>query len=137
MTNQNNINGRFIPPENKIQAQVQRRHEIFLQNLNLKIEAHLSNSNLHVKHLERLAGISRTNLHCKLKQATGMSATEYVRRLRLKKAAQLIRDNPQWTIWAVAIEVGFENLGYFTRRFKELYGCTPGIWREFTQLEEI
>jgi len=108
----------------------QHRQDIFLQNLDAQIDAHLSDSTLHVGHLQRFARISRTNLHCKLKQAAGVSATEYLRRRRLQKAAELLHDHPNWCVWAVAVEVGFENLGYFTRRFKERYGCSPGVWRK-------
>ncbi len=111
--------------------------EIFLQNLDEQIKAHLSDSNLHVENLQRYAGVSRTNLHCKLKQVAGVSATEYLRRIRLEKAAQLLRDNPNWSVWAVALEVGFENLGYFSRRFKERFGRCPGAWREIALQEEL
>ena len=109
--------------------QAQRHQEIFLQNLDDYIEAHLSDSNLDIEHLLRFVGMSRTNLHCKLKQASGMSATEYVRQRRLQKAAHLLQVNQNWCVRAVAIEVGFNNLGYFTKRFKERYGCCPGAWR--------
>lgn len=113
------------------------RERAFLQNLNSQIEARLSDSNLDVEQLQRFTGISRTNLHCKLKQAVGVSTTEYLRRVRLQKAAQLLRDNPNWSVQAVALEVGFENLGYFSKRFKERYGCSPGAWREVAMLEEV
>lgn len=135
MANRNELSGQII--HKKTGNFNQHRQKIFLQNLDEQIEAHLSDSNLHVEHLERFAGMSRTNLHCKLKQAAGVSTTEYVRRLRLKKATQILRDNPNWSIWAVSQEVGFENLGYFTRRFKERYGCSPGAWRDMVQMEEI
>ncbi|MFN0214680.1 MAG: helix-turn-helix transcriptional regulator [Saprospiraceae bacterium] len=116
--------------------QAQRHQEIFLHNLDDYIEAHLSDSKLHIEHLLRFTGMSRTKLHCKLKQAAGMSATEYVRQRRLQKASHLLQDNPNWCVLAVALEVGFENLGYFTRRFKERYGCSPGAWREMALQEE-
>ncbi len=120
-----------------MKTQSPRRQETFLQNLDTQIEAHLSDSSLDVEHLQRFTGMSRTNLHCRLKLAAGVSATEYVRRRRLQKAVQLLHDNPNWTVWAVAVEVGFENLGYFTKRFKERYGCCPGAWRERALPEEM
>lgn len=137
MANLNELSGRVTGHPQEAGIFNQHRQEIFLQNLNEQIEAHLSDSNLHVEQLERFTGMSRTNLHCKLKQAAGVSATEYVRRLRLKKATQILRDKPNWSIWAVSLEVGFENLGYFTRRFKERYGCSPGAWREMAQMEKM
>ncbi len=114
----------------------QHRERFFLQNLDAQIEAHLSDCSLDVEHLQRFVGLSRTNLHCKLKQAAGVSVTEYLRRARLQKAAKLLLDNPNWSVWAVALEVGFNNLGYFTRRFKERYGCSPGAWRD-GEMEKI
>ncbi len=101
----------------------------FLDNLDSEIETHLSDNTLTVTRLTRLIGMSRTNLHRKLERSVGMSATEYVRKKRLEKAAELLKEQPDWSICQVAMEVGFDNQGYFTRRFREVFDCPPAAFR--------
>ena len=97
----------------------------FTQNLDGGIQAHLSDSSLTVKRLLRFVGMSRTGLHRKLEQTVGMSTTEYLRHVRLEKAAVLLLEEREWSICQVALEVGFESQSYFTVRFKEVFGCCP------------
>lgn len=104
--------------------------ERFLQTLDSQIETHLSDHTLTVKRLLRLVGMSRSDLHRKLEKTVGMSTTEYVRQKRLEKAAELLKQKSEWSVYQVALEVGFENQSYFSRRFKEVFGRCPGAWRE-------
>lgn len=118
------------------------QQETFLQNLNTQIAEHLSDSSLTVRRLLRLVGMSRTDLHRKLDRATGMSATEYIRHIRLHRAAILIKEQPHWSIYQIALEVGFESQSYFTRKFKEQYGVCPMTFRvakssTFAHLEHL
>ncbi len=102
----------------------------FLIELKTQIEQHLSDTSLNVKKLTRLVGMSRTDLHRKLKRSVGMSATEYVRYIRLRRGARLLRECPHWSVYQVALEVGFDSQSYFSRRFKEVFGVCPMDWRE-------
>jgi AraC-like DNA-binding protein len=68
--------------------------------------------------------MSRSQLHRKLAAIAGQSTSEFIRNVRLRKAAFLL-SNQQGGISEVAFEVGFDNLSYFTRSFKEVYNCTP------------
>ncbi len=115
---------------------------VFLPRLDLQIQEHLSDASLNVKKLLRLVGMSRTDLHRKLHDTVGMSTTEYVRNARLQRAAGLLTSNPDWSVCQVAEEVGFHNLGYFTRRFREAFACCPRAYREenlasFERLEHL
>lgn len=101
----------------------------FLEQIDAEIEPHLTDSTLTVKRLLRIIGMSRTDLHRKLGGSVGMSTTAYIRRKRLEKAAELLKEQPDWSIYQVALEVGFDNQSYFTRRFKEVFGRCPGAWR--------
>lgn len=58
-----------------------------------------------------------------------MSASAYKRHLRLAKAMDLLREQPDWSVYQVALEVGFRSLSYFTKKFKELFGCSPKVAR--------
>jgi len=94
------------------------------------VYAHLYDPSLNVPKLQRLLGMSRSDLHRKLKAATGMSATEYIRYLRLHRAAQLLLEQPDWCILYIAMEVGFNDHSYFTKRFREVFGVIPSSFRE-------
>ena len=74
-------------------------------------------------------GVSRTNLHNKLKALTGMSTSLYVRQTRLDKSRELLRD-PSLNISEIAYDVGFKSPGFYTRMFREAYGETPTQYRE-------
>ena len=102
----------------------------FLTTLNCQIEKHLSDNTLSITRLIRLVGMSRTDLHRKLDIAVGMSATEYIRYIRLNKAAQLLVLEREWSVYQICMEVGFNDQSYFTRRFRELFGVCPLTFRE-------
>jgi DNA-binding response OmpR family regulator/two-component sensor histidine kinase len=98
--------------------------EKFISRLIDICHKHLTDSNFSVESLSHEASLSRTQLHRKLKGLTGQSATEFIKTLRLKRAALLLREGRE-NISQIAYEVGFNNLSYFARSFKELFGQTP------------
>lgn len=102
---------------------------LFLTTLNGQIEKHLSDNTLDMKKVTRLVGMSRTDLHRKLDKTVGMSATEYIRHVRLHKAADLLIREPEWSVYHICLEVGFNNQSYFTKRFKALFGKCPCTFR--------
>lgn len=103
--------------------------ESFVQQALESIEKNMSNPDYAVDDLGRDVGMSRTQLYRKLKALTGQSANEFIRVIRLKRAAQLLEQN-QLTIAEVTYEVGFTDLKYFRECFKKLFGVTPS---EFVQ----
>lgn len=88
------------------------------------IEEHIDNSDLSVEMLSRLMGISQKQLYRKLKSLTGMSTVDYIRSIRLKKAALLFQ-NGNFSVAEVMYMVGFSNASYFTRCFVAEFGKTP------------
>ena len=103
--------------------------DAFLSELTRCIGAHLHDPALCLPKLLRLSGMSRSDLHRKLKTATGMSATEYIRHLRLQRSARLLVEQPDWSILYIALEVGFNDHSYFTKRFREVHGVSPATFR--------
>ena len=101
----------------------------FLQRLDSHITTRLYEPTFDVGRLLRIVGMSRTDLHRKLKASTGMSATAYIRRLRLQRAAVLLREQQQWSLYQIALEVGFSSQSYFTRKFKEQFHICPLAYR--------
>ncbi len=104
--------------------------DIFIKDLKAFIEAHLDDIDLDVHSLEKQFIMSRTTLHRKLVALTDMSATAFIRFVRLTKASEILRGEKDKTISEVAYTVGFASLSHFTRSFHELFGVTPTTWRE-------
>lgn len=102
----------------------------FLKKLDFIIGQHLSDNKLDVGMLARLVCMSRSDLHRKLVRTEGMSIMRYVRHIRLQKASELLLEHPDWSIYQVALEVGFSSQGYFSRRFREAFGVCPMDWRQ-------
>lgn len=98
--------------------------------------AHLHDPLLCLPKLLRVLGMSRSDLHRKLKAATGMSTTEYIRYLRLQWAAHLLIEEPERGVFCIAVEVGFNDHSYFARRFREMYGVSPANFRATQQILE-
>ena len=73
--------------------------------------------------------MSRMQLYRKLKALTGQSANEFIRTIRLKRAAQLMEQN-QLTIAEITYEVGFNDLQYFRECFKKYFGVTPSEYAQ-------
>ena len=93
------------------------------------VEEHLSDEAFDVPTLCREVGVSRTQLHHKLKALTGRSTSHFVRLLRLNHAKALLRASDQ-TISEVAYTVGFSSRAYFSRAFSAEFGISPKVFRE-------
>lgn len=102
--------------------------ERFLQQAIAVVESHLSDSTFDVEMLSNELNMSRMQLHRKLKALTNQSATEFVRQLRLQRAADLLRQRNA-TVSEVAFGVGFESLSYFTKAFRDQFGTVPSEFR--------
>lgn len=102
-----------------------RLDEQFLRRAISQVERHLADTGYSV---ERFAGdmcMSRMNLYRKIQAQTGLTPSEFVRDIRLKKAARLLLNGPQMPVAEVAGRVGFSSAGYFSRCFKDKFGLLP------------
>jgi signal transduction histidine kinase/DNA-binding response OmpR family regulator len=88
------------------------------------IERHMDDTEFSVQQFSEEMGMDRTVLYKKLQGITGLSPSEFIRSIRLKRAAQLLRQG-QLTISEVMDRVGFNTPKYFTRHFREAFGMTP------------
>ncbi len=98
--------------------------EKFLIKLSTYIEENITKSDLNVESIMEVIGLSRTQLHRKLKALTGLSTTEFIRTIKLKRAAQLLDQNSD-TVTQIGYSVGFSDHSYFSKCFKKQYGITP------------
>ncbi len=98
--------------------------EKFLCKVLEVVEKHLSEEEFSIEDFVEEVGMSRVQLHRKLKALTGKSASLYLRSVRLAKAKELIEDK-KGNISEIAYSVGFSSPAYFTACFKEEFGYPP------------
>ncbi len=103
--------------------------EKFVQSFKDIVEEHLSDPELNVHKLCRLMGMSRTQLHNKVKAITGQSTTQFVKSIRLAKASGLLLTTYQ-SISEIAYETGFQSASYFSQSFSKVYELSPSDYRE-------
>lgn len=101
--------------------------EQFLQKARQTVDAHLGERSFDVDQFCKKMNMSRTNLHRKLKALTETSTTEFIRGIRLQRAAYLLKQRTG-TVSEIAYQVGFESLPYFSKSFHEQFGISPSEW---------
>lgn len=100
-------------------------HENFLKKMNDTILANLSNEQFSVVELASIVGMSRSQLHRKIKHLTSKSVSQYVREVRLGEAMTLLK-NEVATASEISYRVGFTSPSYFYKCFQKQYGFPPG-----------
>ena len=98
--------------------------EKFLANVIHLIEEHISDSELNVNALCEWTDINNKQMYRKIKQLTGMTPVEYIKSIRMKKAAMLLKQQ-KFTVAEVMYMVGFSNHSYFSKCFQAEFGVTP------------
>ncbi|QCR25098.1 hybrid sensor histidine kinase/response regulator transcription factor [Pontibacter sp. SGAir0037] len=96
------------------------------------VEDNLANPDFSVEMLSKELAMSRVHLYKKVLSLTGSSPVEFIRKIRLQHAAQLL-EKSQLTVAEVAYKVGFNNRKYFTKYFKEEYKVLPSLYAESRQ----
>jgi len=99
----------------------------FLEQVLALLEKHHTDANYGVPQMQQDLAMSKTQLHRKLKALTNESPGELLRNFRLKRAAQLLSQKTD-TVTQIAYQVGFNNLSYFAKCFKEQYGVAPSSY---------
>jgi signal transduction histidine kinase/DNA-binding response OmpR family regulator len=98
--------------------------EKFLQKALAVLESNLSDSTFDVATFSKEIGMSRAHLHRKLTALIDQSPSDFIRTIRLKRAARLL-EQQAGNVSEVAFQVGFNSLTYFTKCFREYHGQTP------------
>ena len=96
----------------------------FINNVLEIIESNYQDSSFGVEAFTEAVGLSRMQLHRKLKSITGKSPGDFLRQFRLERAQQLLQLKGM-QVSQVAYDVGFNNLSNFTKAFKDFSGITP------------
>ena len=98
--------------------------ENFLNRAKHIAEENLSDADFSVTQFGQNIGLSRAQLHRKIKALTDLSPHMFIRLIRLQSAAQLLQQNAG-NIASVCYKVGFNNTAHFAKVFREQFGCTP------------
>ncbi|WP_090150706.1 hybrid sensor histidine kinase/response regulator transcription factor [Dyadobacter soli] len=113
----------------RIRVQVTSAEEMslddkFLMKAKEIVEANMEDVLFSVEKMAEEMSLSRTQLLRKLKALTGLAPNDFIRDLRLQKAAEMIRQKAD-TITQIGYAVGFNDQSYFSKSFKKEFGATP------------
>lgn len=103
--------------------------EQFLIHLNRLITENMNNRTFSIQFLVDRIGVGRTTFYQKVKILTGMSVNEYINKLRINQALQLL-ENSDATVSEIADKVGFSYQCHFSTAFKQITGMTPTEYRQ-------
>lgn len=106
------------------QARVQSLDDKFLARAHGVVESNLEDYTFTVERMAEEMNLSRTQLLRKLKALTDLSPTDFIKDIRLKRAAHLIQHKAD-TITQIGYAVGFSDQSYFTKCFKKQFGVSP------------
>lgn len=81
-------------------------------------------------------GINRTKINDILKEELSLTFSTYLNKLRLTEAARLLSENEEANISEIAYSVGYNNVSYFSKLFKQEYGCTPKTFKSLYSKKE-
>ena len=88
------------------------------------VEAHIADSDFNVTRLQETLGLGSKLLYRKVKQMTGKTPVEFMRHIRMQRAAMLLKEG-RFSVSEVMYMVGFSNSSYFSKCFQKVYGLTP------------
>ncbi|MCB0534677.1 MAG: response regulator [Saprospiraceae bacterium] len=101
----------------------------FIKKIRIAILEHIDNEDYSIQDLCQAVGLSRSNLHLKLKSLTGRSTSHYIRTIRLQKGHELLQTTTM-TVSEIAFAIGFNDPSYFSRTYKDEFGLSPKFARE-------
>lgn len=105
----------------------EKQNAVFVDTVTKLLLNHISDSEFTIDRLCKEMAMSRTMFYVKLKSYTGKSPQEFIRIVRLERAAVLLRSGHK--VGNVAEEVGFDNAKYFSTAFKKYFGVSPSKYR--------
>ena len=108
----------------------------FLEKAQQVVEEHLDDSEFDVPAFSREMALGRTKLFTKIKGITGKTPNDFIVNVRLKKAANMLTNNPEFNISDITYMLGFSSPKYFAKCFKEQFGVSPSAYRKADDTSE-
>ena len=113
----------------EVSTSTMSKDDEFIVRLRQLLEDNLSETDFNVKKLSSDLNISTTHLYRKLKALTGLSPVEFIRTFKLQKACEQL-STTNYSIKEIGYGMGFNNLSYFVKCFREQFGVTPSAFRK-------
>lgn len=107
---------------------IEQEDEKLLAKIALYLEENLTDPQLSVEELSRQVGMSRSTLYSKILELTGLTPVEYIRSVKLDKAAVLL-EKSDMNVAQIAYSVGFATPKYFTKSFKAKFNMLPSEYK--------
>ncbi len=117
-----------VPPEIRSAMLRNEQDSLFVKRLDSIVYSRLGEQDLSVDKVAGLLHLGRTIFYKKVRGTTGYTPNEYIRVIRLRKAAELLKESEK-NVSEVAYAVGFDNPYYFSKCFKEQFGMPPSQYR--------
>lgn len=92
------------------------------------IEEHIEYHQVNGEFIAQQLGMSRMSLHRRLKQATGMSTSEFIHKIKVEKSKEYLLET-QISISNIASQLGYNNTSYFIKQFKKITNYSPKGYR--------
>lgn len=115
-------------PEKQLPLSADTADSRLLTKITQVVEAHIADSELNVSRLQELVGLGDKLLYRRVKQMTGRTPVEFIRHIRMQRAAMLLREG-KFAVSEVMYMVGFSNSSYFSKCFQKVYGITPAEYQ--------
>ena len=116
-------------------VQFESSDEQFMKRVMEIVNENISNSDFNISQMVDEVGMSRTQLHRKLKELTGFSAARFVQNIRMQQAMKLLKEK-RVNVSQIAYSVGFASQTHFSTTFKQYYGVSPTEYIRQLETEE-
>ncbi|MGM9791310.1 MAG: two-component regulator propeller domain-containing protein [Candidatus Cryptobacteroides sp.] len=110
--------------------------ELFMEKVTKAIEENMGREDFNVSSLAGIISVDDKQLYRKLKQLTGSSPVNYIRKLRMRKASILLAED-KFSISEVMFLVGYSNASYFSKCFAQEYGMSPKEYRRSKDTRDV
>lgn len=110
-------------------VKVRGNDDVLMDRVMKCINAHITEQDFNVERLAEEVGISRAQLHRKMKEITGVTTSDFIRNLRLEQGAKLLREG-NVNVTQVTYAVGFNNQTHFSSIFKKHFGVSPTAYAQ-------
>lgn len=116
-----------VEPQNLVYTSLDKQ---FIEQAMKVIEAHIDNPQFNITLFAKEMSIARTKLFAKMKAISGQTPSEFIRTIKLQRAAELLVNNPEYNVSDICELLGFSTPRYFSTCFKQKYGISPLQYRQ-------